>query len=206
MSGWILISPAGNFSASDLQELADSILEVGLIHPRLSALSMGMKRFMNWSRASGATAHAGWRTESDSGSHPHGSELLSAEQALVEYISAFDLNPLEISKALKSLLDDFGLSQEELAQRIGKKSVDSRELPAASRLTARDTREHRIGKDLDGPREGHFIAEGVRKSKGFSTTWSCVTTSLWGRPSRPHSALIKKASKKSSSMSTGILF
>lgn len=113
--------PRRHFSTEDLQELADSIVAVGLIHPPLVRpfegeeeiyeLISGERRYRACQMAGLKTIPVVIRT---------GSELLSAQQALVENIQRVDLNPLEISKALKSLLDDFGLSQEELAQRVGK--------------------------------------------------------------------------------------
>lgn len=44
----------------------------------------------------------------------------AAEVALVENIQRADLNPIEIAEAYKALTDDFGLTQQQLADRIGK--------------------------------------------------------------------------------------
>jgi len=44
----------------------------------------------------------------------------SLELALIENIQRQDLNPLEEAKAYKCLLDDFGLTQDEIADRVGK--------------------------------------------------------------------------------------
>ena len=49
------------------------------------------------------------------------SHSISAQAALIENIQRVDLNPIEIAHALRRLSDEFGLSQEELAQRVGKK-------------------------------------------------------------------------------------
>lgn len=43
------------------------------------------------------------------------------EYALVENLQREDLNPIEAARAIKSLIDRFGLTQEEVADRIGKK-------------------------------------------------------------------------------------
>lgn len=47
-------------------------------------------------------------------------ELASVEQALVENLHRSDLDPLEEAAAYRQLIDDFGLSHEQLAGRIGK--------------------------------------------------------------------------------------
>jgi ParB family chromosome partitioning protein len=47
----------------------------------------------------------------------------SLEMALVENIQRRDLNPMEEAHAFRSLLDEHGLTQEQLAQRIGKSRV-----------------------------------------------------------------------------------
>ena len=47
----------------------------------------------------------------------------SLEMALVENIQRRDLNPLEEAHAYRQLLDEHGLTQEQLAQRIGKSRV-----------------------------------------------------------------------------------
>ena len=44
----------------------------------------------------------------------------SLEQALVENLHREDLNPLEEAAAYQQLIEDFGLTQEEVAQRVGK--------------------------------------------------------------------------------------
>lgn len=45
----------------------------------------------------------------------------SAQMALAENVQRVDLNPLELAQALKRLAEDFGYSQKELAQLLGKK-------------------------------------------------------------------------------------
>lgn len=112
--------PRRHFSQSELEELAESIKEVGLIHPPLvrPTEEEGVYELISGERRYRASQLAGLqeipviiRTST---------ELMSAQQALVENIQRVDLNPLEIAKALKSLIDDFNLNQEDLAQRVGK--------------------------------------------------------------------------------------
>ncbi len=112
--------PRRHFSDTELNELAASIKEVGLIHPPLVRplpehgqyeLISGERRFRASQRAGLQKIPVIIRETTDT---------LSAQQALVENIQRVDLNPLEIAKALKCLLEEFDLNQEELAHRIGK--------------------------------------------------------------------------------------
>ena len=47
-------------------------------------------------------------------------EVLSLEQALVENLHREDLNPLEEAAAYQQLMEDFSLTQEQVAQKVGK--------------------------------------------------------------------------------------
>ena len=47
-------------------------------------------------------------------------EVLSLEQALVENLHRADLNPLEEAAAYQQLMEDFELTQEQVAQRVGR--------------------------------------------------------------------------------------
>jgi len=113
--------PRRHFADQELEELAASIKVVGLIHPPLVRLTEDPEQFelVSGERRFRASKLAGL-TEipviiRDS-SHTH-----SAQAALIENIQRVDLNPIEISKALKSLMNDFNLSQEEVSLRVGKK-------------------------------------------------------------------------------------
>lgn len=112
--------PRRHFSHEELKELAQSIQTVGLIHPpAVRPLENGSFEIISGERRFRASQLAGFKTipvlvrES--------SHSASAQAALIENIQRVDLNPIEISKALKDLIEQFGLAQDELAQRIGKK-------------------------------------------------------------------------------------
>lgn len=113
--------PRRFFSPDELEELALSIKAVGLIHPPVVRpcedgvsfeLISGERRFR-------AAQLAGMKRipvlvrES--------SYAVSAQAALIENIQRVDLNPMEVSKALHGLMEQFGFHQDELALRIGKK-------------------------------------------------------------------------------------
>lgn len=113
--------PRGEFKSEDLEELAQSILSVGLLHPPLVRplpnsefyeLISGERRFRASQLACLTTIPVYVRSTNYS---------ISAQAALIENIQRVDLNPLEISKALKRLMVEFGLTQDQLAKQIGKK-------------------------------------------------------------------------------------
>lgn len=112
--------PRRHFSQEELTELAQSIESVGLIHPPVVRrrsdgfyeLISGERRF----RASQLTGKPTMKVlvrES--------TQAVSAQAALIENIQRVDLNPIEVAKALRSLIEQFGYPQDDLAQRIGKK-------------------------------------------------------------------------------------
>lgn len=113
--------PRRHFAREELEELAASIQIVGLIHPPLVRpkeqsdkyeLISGERRYRAAQLAGLQKIHVIVRSSSNS----H-----SAQAALIENIQRVDLNPIEIAKALKSLIEQFGFQQDELATRIGKK-------------------------------------------------------------------------------------
>lgn len=113
--------PRRHFCQEELKELAASIRAVGLIHPptvRPSEDGM-MYEIIAGERRFRAAQLAGMNKI------PviirHTAHHLSAEAALIENIQRVDLNPMEIAKALRKLMEQFGLHQEALALRIGKK-------------------------------------------------------------------------------------
>ena len=112
--------PRRSFAPAELEELAASIVSVGLIHPpTVRKLPNGQYELIAGERRFRASLLAGLThipvivQSADS--------ILSAEAALIENIQRVDLNPLEIAKALYALMMEFGLQQDALAQRIGKK-------------------------------------------------------------------------------------
>lgn len=113
--------PRREFKIEELEELAQSIRAVGLLHPPLVRplpslatyeLISGERRLRAAQLASLLIIPVYVRKVSYS---------LSAQAALIENIQRVDLNPLEIAKALKRLMIEFRFTQEDLAQQIGKK-------------------------------------------------------------------------------------
>ena len=113
--------PRHHFDEETLVELAASIAEMGVLQPILVRLLdddddqyeliAGERRWRATQRAGLATIPAIVRTTSD---------LSSVEQALVENLHRQDLTALEEAAAFQQLLEDFGLTHDELAGRVGK--------------------------------------------------------------------------------------
>jgi ParB family chromosome partitioning protein len=111
--------PRGVFDEDELEGLATSIRDLGLLQPlvvRRTAedryeLIAGERR-LRASRIAGLTTVPAIIRDTDD------TDLL--KEALVENIHRVQLNPLEEAAAYQQLLEDFGVTQEELANRLGK--------------------------------------------------------------------------------------
>lgn len=115
--------PRARLDPTQLEELANSIREHGVIQPLIVAQTsfagqytlIAGERRLEASRLAGlATVPAIVREATDE-------QLL--EVALVENIQRSDLGPLETALAYRHLADDFGLSHESIAAKVGKKRV-----------------------------------------------------------------------------------
>jgi ParB family chromosome partitioning protein len=111
--------PRAHFDEEALVSLTDSIRELGVLQPVLVRpagadryeLIAGERRWRAAKRAGLQTVPAVVRKIDDTA-------LL--EQALVENLHREDLNPMEESAAYQQLIDDFHLSHDEVARRVGK--------------------------------------------------------------------------------------
>ena len=111
--------PRREFDETALQELADSIAEIGIIQPiTLRKISddeyqiiAGERRYRASQKAGLKTIPAYIRTADDEN---------MMEMALIENIQREDLNAVEIALAYQHLLDQYELTQERLSERIGK--------------------------------------------------------------------------------------
>ncbi len=111
--------PRSVFDADDMAELVHSITEIGLLQPIVVRsvapdrfeLIMGERRWRAHQEAGLATIGAIVRDTEDG-------DLL--RDALLENLHRSQLNPLEEASAYQQLLDDFGCTHDELAERIGR--------------------------------------------------------------------------------------
>ena len=110
--------PRAHFDEETLTSLSDSIRTLGVLQPILVRsidegyeLIAGERRWRAAKRAGLNTIPAIVRESED---------VASLEQALVENLHRQDLNPLEEAAAYQQLMEDFSLTQERVAQRVGK--------------------------------------------------------------------------------------
>jgi ParB family chromosome partitioning protein len=116
--------PRTYFDEAALEELAASIREHGIIQPLIVSkrdedsyeLIAGERRWRAAQRAGLATVPVIVRETTPQ-------QLL--ELALIENVQRADLNALEEAQAYQSLKDEFGLSDEVIARRLGKNSRES---------------------------------------------------------------------------------
>jgi len=118
--------PRQKIDGDGLEELASSIREHGLIQPlivtRLESASQGVRyQLIAGERRWRAAQMAGLGQVMVIVKEAAPQEML--ELALVENLQRADLNPLEEAQAFRQLIDDFGLTQERVADRVGKSRV-----------------------------------------------------------------------------------
>jgi ParB family chromosome partitioning protein len=114
--------PRTHFDEQELEELAASIREHGVLQPVLvSQQPDGSFQLITGERRWRAVQLAGMPTLPALVKEV--APQASLELALVENIQRRDLNPLEEAHAFRQLLDEHGLTQEQLGQRVGKSRV-----------------------------------------------------------------------------------
>jgi ParB family chromosome partitioning protein len=114
--------PRIHFKEEDLLELAASIREHGVIQPLIvSPKSDGTYILIAGERRWQASQKAGLRTVPVITRDASSQELL--EIALIENVQRADLNSMEEAEAYRQLVEEFGLSHEAVAKRVGKNRV-----------------------------------------------------------------------------------
>ncbi|KAA0236671.1 MAG: ParB/RepB/Spo0J family partition protein [Armatimonadetes bacterium] len=111
--------PRSIFDDESLAELTESVRRVGVLQPIVLRkiaedrfeIVAGERRFRAAQRAELAAIPAVVRSASSQ---------VSFEMALVENIQREDISPIDKAHAYRRLMDEFGLSQEEVAIRVGK--------------------------------------------------------------------------------------
>lgn len=110
--------PRKNFNQESLEELSESIKEYGVIQPIVVSKEDGYYAIVAGERRWRAAKLAGLGEipaiirESD--------EQTNREISLIENIQREDLNPYEKALGIRSLMDKYGLTQEEVSKKIGK--------------------------------------------------------------------------------------
>lgn len=112
--------PRREFDPIALQELADSIAEIGIIQPiTLRQLSEDSYQIIAGERRYRASILAGLKTIPAYIRTADDENVM--EMALIENIQREDLNSLEIALAYQHLIEQYELTQERLSERVGKK-------------------------------------------------------------------------------------
>ena len=112
--------PRTNFDGDSLEELAMSIRELGIIQP-LTLRSVGVDSYqiISGERRYRAARLAGLDSVPAYVRTANDSEI--TEMALIENIQREDLNAIEIALAYQNLLEQYGLTQDALSEKVGKK-------------------------------------------------------------------------------------
>lgn len=111
--------PRRDFKEEELRELADSLKNSGLVQPpTVRKNSRGKYELIAGERRLRAALLAGWRKirvtliEAD--------DLTAAAMTTTENLQREDLNPIEEAISYKTLQDSFGLTQQDVAEKVGK--------------------------------------------------------------------------------------
>lgn len=111
--------PRNNFDEQGLEDLANSIKEHGILQPLVvNKIADDLYELIAGERRLRAAQKAGLNKV------PVVIRLITAskklELSLIENIQRKDLNPLERARAYQKLIDEFNLTQEEIAKKMGK--------------------------------------------------------------------------------------
>ena len=110
--------PRKQFNQESLEELANSIKEYGVIQPIVVTRKDGYYGIVAGERRWRAAKLAG--LEEIPAIIRDDDEQKNREIALIENIQREDLNPYEKALGIRSLMDKYGLTQEEVSKRLGK--------------------------------------------------------------------------------------
>lgn len=162
-----LNQPRKNFDDEALEDLADSIREHGIIQPlTVRRLSSGYYQIIAGERR--------WRAAKKAGLREVPAVIIEAddrkvmELGLIENLQREDLNPMEEAEGYQVLLTDYGMTQEEVARRMGKSRPA---ITNALRLTALppEVRELLISGQLSaGHGRAVLMVEGTKAQIAFA--------------------------------------
>ena len=112
------LQPRKEFERGALQELVDSIRQHGVIQPLIVRQVDGRYELIAGERR--------WRAAQEAGLTQvpvivrHASDLEVLELSLIENLQRADLNPIEEAQAYARLAGEFGMRQEDIAQKVGR--------------------------------------------------------------------------------------
>ncbi len=145
--------PRRDFSEAALADLARSIREQGIVQP-IVVVARGEKFEI-------VAGERRWRAASMAGLErvpitvrEKSSDRDLLEAALVENLQREDLNVLEAAEAYARLREEFQLTQEKIAERVGKDRATVANTLRILKLSCSSSRENPLRGALGGPREG----------------------------------------------------
>lgn len=188
--------PRKDFDEQALNELADSIKEHGLLQPILvRSKPTGGYEIIAGERRWRASRIAGLRTvpvvikEMD--------EKEAAEVALIENLQREDLNPVEESMGYRSLMVSYGLTQEQVAERMGKSRSAVANALRLLDLTPSETEQLKSGKISAGHARALLGAE-----KGSTLRSDMLRVALAGASVRELELMLKKKKETKKTVDT----
>ena len=113
--------PRRNFNKEQMEELTNSIKEIGIIQPIVVRKQSDKYEIVAGERR--------WQAAQNAGMHEvpvvevQADDLKSLEFAIVENVQRDDLNPIEEANGYKRLIDEFNYDQDKVAKFIGKSRV-----------------------------------------------------------------------------------
>jgi ParB family chromosome partitioning protein len=111
--------PRRDFAPEELNDLADSIREHGVLQPlTVTDKGNGQYELIAGERRLRASTMAG--LEKVPVVIREATDREKLELAIIENVQRSDLNPVEEALAYKALMEDFGLTQDDMAARVGK--------------------------------------------------------------------------------------
>lgn len=110
--------PRTRFAEQALDELAQSIIANGIVQPIVVRPKDGKYEIVAGERRWRASQRAGLRKVPAVVREVSDDKLL--ELALIENIQRQELNPIEEAKAYRKLIDNIGLTQEQVSERVGR--------------------------------------------------------------------------------------
>jgi ParB family chromosome partitioning protein len=165
--------PRSKFDEEALEELAESIKEIGIIQPiTVRVLENGKFQLITGERRFRAAKKIGLKKIPAFVRLANDQNML--EMALVENIQREDLNAIEVAISYQRLIEECSLTQESLSDRVGKKrSTISNylrllKLPADIQIGLRNAKismgHARALVNLEDPEDQHYVFEETVKS------------------------------------------
>ena len=110
--------PRKTFRPEDLQELVSSVRERGILQPIVARRKGDLWEIIAGERRFRAAQKLGMLTVPVM--EVQASDVESLELALIENLQRSDLSPLEEAEGYRRLQDEFNMTQEQIAQKVGK--------------------------------------------------------------------------------------